>query len=363
MNSFTNKVSSYLISLSLVFACLQVSSQSYAAGPLSWEKLDKTLKTQVYQINVGLKMKVRDNLNVSLSDLSPKYRFPVFSVSSQDPGYRVVGFGTAFPARAKLKDKSFLVTNRHVADSADEIVKECQRFYAAMRLYAEQTVMGGDLEGRLRELLKIVNISTKKDRTSTELTNYQATVNAIWDTYEAHLSVRKDPERKLFNRYLSAMQVSHEIGYFLHPAGPVTQQPYSGRIYKIARTTSEPDLAILTIDKVKLPALELDNQPACEGQEVQVIGYPEASELLDSDASKYFAPTFSTGRISRVGPRTIQVDAAMTNGNSGAPVVNQRGKVVGVAVRRARNATGQELTNFGGAVSAEALRSFAPELF
>ena len=355
--------------LALVLACILQTAphavQSAMAAPAeTWEKIDKRVKSQVYQINVGLKMKVKDSLYVTLADLSPKNRFPVFSASAQDPGYRVVGFGTAFPIKTITNtDKTILVTNRHVVESGDEIIKECQRFYAAMRLMAEQTAERGDVDGRLKELMQLVNISRKKDRSTTELATYQSTVDSIWDVYETHLSMRQDPSRKSFNKYLSAMQVSFELGYFIHPAGPVSQTPYNAKIFKNARGASDPDLAILSIDKARLAPLELDLASASEGQEVQVVGYPEASEMLDTDSSKYFAPTFSTGRVSRVGQRSIQVDAAMTNGNSGAPVINQKGKVIGVAVRRARNASGQELTNFGGAISAQALQSFAPELF
>jgi S1-C subfamily serine protease len=50
-------------------------------------------------------------------------------------------------------------------------------------------------------------------------------------------------------------------------------------------------------------------------------------------------------------------------GNSGGPVVNVRGKVVGVVEVRARTADGSELPKFGGAVSIQSVRSFAPELF
>ncbi|HEY9867900.1 MAG TPA: trypsin-like peptidase domain-containing protein, partial [Candidatus Obscuribacterales bacterium] len=74
-------------------------------------------------------------------------------------------------------------------------------------------------------------------------------------------------------------------------------------------------------------------------------------------------PTFNTGRISRVAPRILQVDAPVTTGNSGGPVVNQRGKVVGVVAVRALSARGGELPNFGGAITVHSVQSFAPELF
>lgn len=109
--------------------------------------------------------------------------------------------------------------------------------------------------------------------------------------------------------------------------------------------------------------MELDMVVPSEGQEIQVIGYPMASDQLDSDSSKYYAPTFTTGRISRVTPKVLQVDASITTGNSGGPVVNQKGKVVGVVARRALSTSGSELTNFGGAVTASSMQSFVPELF
>ncbi|MDQ5964795.1 MAG: serine protease Do, partial [Cyanobacteriota bacterium erpe_2018_sw_39hr_WHONDRS-SW48-000098_B_bin.30] len=153
------------------------------------------------------------------------------------------------------------------------------------------------------------------------------------------------------------------LGYFMHPPGPITQQPLVAKIYKVAKNDSEPDLAVLTVEKTAVLPMELDMVVPSEGQEIQVIGYPMASDQLDSDSSKYYAPTFTTGRISRVTPKVLQVDASITTGNSGGPVVNQKGKVVGVVARRALSTSGSELTNFGGAVTASSMQSFVPELF
>ena len=135
------------------------------------------------------------------------------------------------------------------------------------------------------------------------------------------------------------------------------------RFNKIAKTDSEPDLAILSVADAHVAPLELDNSAASEGQEIQVIGYPAASEQLDVDKEKYYAPTFSTGRVSRVGPHILQVDAPITSGNSGGPVVSLRGKALGVVAMRAMSAKGGELANFGGAVPLSSIQSFAPELF
>lgn len=74
--------------------------------------------------------------------------------------------------------------------------------------------------------------------------------------------------------------------------------------------------------------------------------------------------------VSRVAPRLLQVDAPVSTGNSGGPVISQRGKVLGVIVRRAstQQKLGSEiiqteLPNFGGAITVQSVRAFAPELF
>jgi len=344
-------------------AILAMSASVQAQALETWEQLDKRFKGQVYQLNVGLKLRLKGDLYAYLADLSPKYHFPVYTTTPEDKGFRVVGFGTSFPVRTRKTDRVYFLTNRHVADSAEQIVKECQRFYAAMRLYAEQTATAGDTDKRFRELLAIVNLSGKKDWSTSERSVYQSTVDAIWDTYETYLSAKSDPSRILFQKYLGQADVQPDVSYFLHAPGPVTQSPLQAQLYKVARAANDPDLAILAVANSSLNPMELDLEAPAEGQEIQVIGYPTASEQIDLDSAKYYAPTFNTGRISRVAPRILQVDAPVTTGNSGGPVVNQRGKVVGVVAVRALSARGGELPNFGGAVTVQSVQTFAPELF
>ncbi|MBA4078701.1 MAG: hypothetical protein C0508_26975, partial [Cyanobacteria bacterium PR.023] len=142
---FDKKLFTTLAAVSLLAGLLTPLSFPQAAEAVeTWEKLDKRMKGQVVQLSVGLKMKIKDSLWASLADVSPKYRYPVFSASARDPGYRVVSYGSAFPVKTIAGDKSkaYFLTNEHVVVGADEIIKESQRFYAGMRLYCEQTAAG-----------------------------------------------------------------------------------------------------------------------------------------------------------------------------------------------------------------------------
>lgn len=351
--------------LALIAACLPLVSVCAppATAVETWEKLDRRLKSQVFQINVGLKLGLKNGLFVQLADLSPRNHYPVFSTSNSDLGFKVVGYGSAFPIKTNRSDKTYFLTNRHVTDSGEELIKECERFYAAARLLAEQTAGSGGIDRRFQELLAILNFSVKKDMNAAERNLYQTTADAVWDTYDTYLSVKADPARLLFGKYLSTVGVDPEIGYFLHPPGPVTQAALTAHLYKPSQSDNAIDLSILTVNNPNIPPLEFDHLPPTEGQEIQVIGYPTASDQIDLDSSKYYAPTFNTGRISRVAPRILQVDAPITTGNSGGPVVSQRGKVVGVVAVRALSARGGELPNFGGAITIPSVQAFAPELF
>ncbi len=335
----------------------------------SWEALDRRFKNQVYQLNVAMKIKIKDASGeryAQIADASPKYQLPVFSTTTKDMGYRVVGFGTAFPVRTAQdkNNKTFFLTNRHVVNSADNMVLDCRKFFAAMRLFAEQTCGVLSPDTRLKQLEDIVNLSnigaSGRKMSTSERAIYEHTVDAIWDCYITYLAPQK--ERHTYEKYLHKIGLSLDVGYFLHKAGPVTQKPLNATIFKIAKN-DQVDVAFLTVADPSIFAMELDSVEPSEGQEIQVIGYPIASDQLDSDSLHYYAPTFKSGRISRVSGRNIEIDAPITLGNSGGPVVNQKGKVVGVISQRALSLAGKPMPSYGGAVVSSSVRAFAPELF
>ena len=157
-----------------VCAACQVLSPQRAEALDTWEKLDKKLKNEIFQLNIGLKVRLKDNQWAQLADLSPKYHYPVFSTTKSDAGFRVVGFGTAFPVRTVNSNATYFLTSRHVIESSDQILKECEQFFAALEMYADQVPAGQDAHSRLKELCQVVNLSMKgKDMTAAEKALYQ----------------------------------------------------------------------------------------------------------------------------------------------------------------------------------------------
>ncbi|MHB0939489.1 MAG: S1C family serine protease [Armatimonadota bacterium] len=91
---------------------------------------------------------------------------------------------------------------------------------------------------------------------------------------------------------------------------------------------SQHDLALLQIQVQKLPALPLANSNAVRlGEEVRAVGYP-LSNLTGGDIKMTRG---SIAGITTIGSsKTFQIDAAVNEGNSGGPIVNESGEVVGI---------------------------------
>jgi serine protease Do len=106
-----------------------------------------------------------------------------------------------------------------------------------------------------------------------------------------------------------------------------------------ARKEHGRDVAILKVEDKELPVVRLARHSTDLhlGQALFVIGFPGvvASHELLSRATRY-EPSITTGRVSGFkedigGQRVIQTDAAIIQGNSGGPVFDDRGEVVGAA--------------------------------
>jgi hypothetical protein len=132
-------------------------------------------------------------------------------------------------------------------------------------------------------------------------------------------------------------------------AYPAQVKFYTPPAYVVVGTTTDAagarrsehgrDVAILKIEARELPVVRLARHSTDLhlGQALFVIGFPGVviSHELLSRATQY-EPSITTGRVSGFkqdigGQRVIQTDAAIIQGNSGGPVFDDRGQVIGAA--------------------------------
>ncbi|MEI6556028.1 MAG: S1C family serine protease [Paludibacter sp.] len=96
---------------------------------------------------------------------------------------------------------------------------------------------------------------------------------------------------------------------------------------KIVRFNKEADVALIKIEKNNIIPFGLESlETVGIGKEIYVIGTPSAQDL---------SQTLTKGIISSVrkqanGTKVIQTDASMSPGNSGGPLINKEGKLLGI---------------------------------
>ena len=151
------------------------------------------------------------------------------------------------------------------------------------------------------------------------------------------------------NRDGLALDRSLEVHLSNGKAYPAQVKFYSPPAYVVVGTTADAsgtqkkthgrDVAILKIDDKELPVVRLARHSTDLhlGQALFVIGFPGvvvSHELLSR--STQYEPSITSGRVSGFkqdigGQRVIQTDAAIIQGNSGGPVFDDRGQVIGAA--------------------------------
>jgi serine protease Do len=103
-------------------------------------------------------------------------------------------------------------------------------------------------------------------------------------------------------------------------------------VYRLSEGTS-PDVAILKINSSRLRfthGTEPDLSETNQGDEVVVMGYPLGLNLIERTKDEQIEPSLFTGVVSRVGQDYIQLNLRAYHGNSGGPVFNRKGQVIGI---------------------------------
>ena len=114
----------------------------------------------------------------------------------------------------------------------------------------------------------------------------------------------------------------------------ITVTMYNGEKYsaKIVGKEADNDIALIKIDAENLPALVLNTSGSLiVGQDVYVIGNPLGELTYTLTDGIVSALDRDIAVESNVSIRMFQISAAINSGNSGGPVFNDKGEVIGIA--------------------------------
>jgi len=159
----------------------------------------------------------------------------------------------------------------------------------------------------------------------------------VKDTFEG-TSIPEIPE-KLESR--GTAFCIHSDGYFITSNHIITQQVESIKIRtekglisaKVVSSDEGLDIALLKVDTNDLTAIPIISSSSMKtGQKVFTIGFPN----VDIQGSE---PKFTEGVISSLSgiqnnPRFFQIAVAVQPGNSGGPLVDEKGRVVGIVTAK-----------------------------
>ena len=135
---------------------------------------------------------------------------------------------------------------------------------------------------------------------------------------------------------------------------------------KLLGRNPDGDLAVLQLDlkpKETVPYLPLGDSEALHvGDAVLAVGNPFAEGIVDQN------PTFTAGVVSGLNqtagvyPDAVAIDAAVNPGNSGGPLINMAGEVVGINGQISTRWGLRSSTGLGYAISSREIRLWLPRL-
>jgi len=135
---------------------------------------------------------------------------------------------------------------------------------------------------------------------------------------------------------------------------PLTGDAMSGR-----------DLALLRLEASNMPTLPLGDSATLRiGDRVSLLGFPGIvlnHELLNASAKVEASVTngaISAFKQDRAGNSVIQTDAAAALGTSGGPVIDDRGRVVGVLTFASEGPDDERIQGFNFVIPIQAVREF-----
>jgi S1-C subfamily serine protease len=144
---------------------------------------------------------------------------------------------------------------------------------------------------------------------------------------------------------------------------------FDGEIKSYGAPTGEgKDVAVLKIEATNLPTLLIGDSSKVGLQDnVWAFGFPAAAESSALSPESISVVSVTSGKISAVdkksnqGAPILQMDTPITHGNSGGPLVQEDGTMIGLSTFGGNPVYGQEVQGFNFAVPSNTVKEFVAQ--
>lgn len=258
----------------------------------------------------------------------------------------LMGSGSGF----FVSDNGYIVTNKHVVrpqvtNKNKQLLEKMERAEEQMknwriRLDREKSRLSRDSK-RLKEFKARIDSTGNEKRKSENTAEY----NGLLKTYKARKKVyesnRSDynTRKKQHDKRMSDFKWRNANASASRRFDIVLKDnsEYTATLVKLS---AEHDLALLKIHGHKTPFLELDiySRPA-QGMEVYAVGSPLGRQDY-----------VTSGILTNIKARELVTDTQILPGNSGGPLVNKNGNVIGVNTRKLLSTSSIGSEGFGMAI-------------
>lgn len=284
-----------------------------------------------------------------------------FNVAGKSYSVCSAGMGSGFV----VDDNGHIVTNAHVADPND------------LDVLIDGWSNDGSFEEDIMTDVFALIAAEYGPYALSSLTEemyyiYQASVLSAMQK-EGYLTITKGTN-ELYVQGDDIFDLSSETLEFLNPeehykaeliASNQIASFYEAALSEETGASDVSDLALIQTDEaLNYPTIPVSSEGYVAGQQVYVIGYPgvaDNSELVNTNV--VLSSTVTQGTISAIKPNSkntfdlLQIDASVQHGNSGGPIIDADGNVIGVATY----GTGSESGNYNMGISGEEVQRFLSE--
>jgi S1-C subfamily serine protease len=251
------------------------------------------------------------------------------------------GSGTGFI----ITPDGYVVTNAHVVKMSDAEMKE------SMALIGLADIVKNDIS----TLETALGITVNDDQ-------YNRLAEAAATIYAQYLTM---------SNQTSASQLYMGVAV---PGLGTVQKGMPCEIVKAGETSPGKDVAILKINANNLPTVQLGDDTAVkDGEQAIALGYPGVATFnpLIKKSEENIKPSLTVGSISgrktmQGGWEVLQTDTAITHGNSGGPLFNNKGEVIGITTfgsvqQNATTGATEEVQGFNFAIPSTVIKQFLSE--